>query len=152
MFSLKYPSVLSFISDAKGETIDGANLRSMFQIEKVASDTQMRAILDGVESRDFRKSFLTLFSDAQRGRVLNNFEFMDGKYLDAFDGTGAYASEKVSCDYCMVKVHKKTAKRDEYKRYYHQAVDSFFRRFFIKSWEELLQAIITPPVFHLSTA
>jgi hypothetical protein len=47
---------------------------------------------------------------------------MDGKYLAAFDGTGAYASEKVSCDCCMVKVHKKTAKRDEYKSYYHQAV------------------------------
>lgn len=122
MFSLKYPSVLSFIRDAKGETVQGANLRSMFQINNVASDTQMRTILDGVETRDFRKSFLKLFSDAQRGGVLKNFEFMDGKYLAAFDGTGAYSSDKVSCDCCMVKVHKKTDKREEYKSYYHQAV------------------------------
>ncbi len=122
MFSLKYPSVLSFVKDAGGETLEGQNLRSMFQIDNVASDTQMRTILDGVETRDFRKPFLKLFSDAQRGGVLKKFEFMEGKYLAAFDGTGAYSSDKVKCDCCMVKVHKKTDKRDEYESYYHQAV------------------------------
>ena len=122
MFSLKYPSVLSFVQDARGENIEAANLCSMFQIKNVASDTQMRTILDGVDTRDFRKSFLKLFSDAQRGGVLKNFEFMDGKYLAAFDGTGAYSSDKVHCECCMVKVHKKTERREEYKTYYHQAV------------------------------
>jgi hypothetical protein len=122
MFLLKYPSVLSFVKDAKGETVEAANLRSMFQIKNVASDTQMRTILDGVHTSDFRKPFLKLFSDAQRGGVLKNFEFIDGKYLAAFDGTGAYSSDKVHCKCCMVKVHKKTEKREEYKSYYHQAV------------------------------
>ncbi len=118
MFSLKYPSVLSFTKDGRGETVEGKNLRSLYQIGKVPSDTQMRAILDNVDTKEFRGSFLKLFSEAQRGGVLKNFEFMDGKYLAAFDGTGVYSSDSVHCDCCMEKVSKKTGKIS----YYHQTV------------------------------
>ena len=118
MFSLKYPSVLSFTNIARKETIEAKNLRSIYQINKVPSDTQMRTNLDEIETKEFRNSFLKLFSDAQRGGVLKSFEFMDGKYLAAFDGTGAYSSSKVSCSCCMKKVSKKTGS----VHYYHQTV------------------------------
>ena len=118
MFSLKYPSLLSFTKDGRGETVEGKNLRSLYQINQVPSDTQMRANLDEIETKEFRNSFLKLFSNAQRGGVLKNFEFMDGKYLAAFDGTGVYSSNEAYCKCCMEKVCKKTGKIS----YYHQTV------------------------------
>ena len=118
MFSLKYPSLLSFCKTNRGENIEAKNLRSLYKINNVPSDTQMRANLDEIETRQFRSSFLKLFSDAARGNVLKKFEFMDGKYLAAFDGTGVYSSDKVSCSCCMEKVNKKTGQI----HYYHQAV------------------------------
>jgi len=118
MFSLKYPSVLSFTKRGRSETIEGKNLRSLYQISNVPSDTQMRANLDEIETKEFRSSFTKLFADAQRGGVLKNFEFMDGKYLAAFDGTGVYSSDTVHCKCCMEKVCKKTGTVS----YYHQAV------------------------------
>lgn len=118
MFSLKYPSVLSFTNDGRSETVEAKNLRSLYQISQVPSDTQMRANLDEIDTREFRSSFLKLFSDAQRGGVLKNFEFMDGKYLASFDGTGVYSSDTVHCKCCMEKVCKETGKIS----YYHQAV------------------------------
>jgi hypothetical protein len=118
MFSLKYSSVLSFTKRGRSETIEGKNLRSLYQISNVPSDTQMRANLDEIETKEFRSSFTKLFADAQRGGVLKNFEFMDGKYLAAFDGTGVYSSDTVHCKCCMEKVCKKTGTVS----YYHQAV------------------------------
>lgn len=118
MFSLKYPSLLSFTNIGRSDSTEGRNLRSLYQIENVPSDTQMRTILDGVDTRNFRDSFLKLFSDAQRGGILKNFEFMDGKYLAAFDGTGVYSSNNIHCDNCMEKVSKKTGEIS----YYHQTV------------------------------
>jgi len=85
MFSLKYPSVLSFTNDGRSETVEGINLRSLYQIANIPSD-------------------------AQRGGVLKNFEFMDGKYLAAFDGTGVYSSDTIHCKCCMEKVCKETGK------------------------------------------
>ena len=123
MFSLKYPSLLSFTKDGRNnETTEGKNLHSLFKIKIIPSPTQMRTILDNIETSNFRKSFLKLFSDAQRGGVLKKFEYLDGKYLAALDGTGAYSSNTVKCNCCMIKVHKKTKKKNEYKSYYHQTV------------------------------
>ncbi|MGI9568987.1 MAG: transposase, partial [Desulfobulbia bacterium] len=51
----------------------------------------------------------------QRGKGLENFEYMDGHILIAADGTGLFASSKVSCPHCCIKNHKNGS-----TSYYHQ--------------------------------
>lgn len=108
MFSLKYPSILSFVKTGRSDTTEGKNIRSLYQINNIPSDTQMRTILDGVDTKSFRSSFTKLFSEAQRGGALKNFEFMDGHYLAGLDGTGIFSSNQIQCDQCIEKFYKKT--------------------------------------------
>lgn len=112
MFSLKDPSLLAF--DQRRRT-DG-NLKRVYNIEQVPCDTQMRTILDDVEPDNVRPSFKDVFREAQRGKVLEEFVFMEGCYLLSLDGTGYFSSKKIHCDSCLEKVNKKTGE----VTYYHQ--------------------------------
>ena len=83
LFALKDPSLLAFDERrAKGE-----NLRRVFGIEQIPSDTQMRTILDGLEPERLRPMYKAVFSQLQRGKVLEKMVFMGGYYLASLDGT-----------------------------------------------------------------
>jgi hypothetical protein len=99
MFTLKDPSLLAF--DARR---NDANLKRLFGIERIPSDTQMREILDPVNPEELRPAFADVFRTLQRGKVLERFEFQGG-YLLSLDGTGYFSSQKVHCDSCLVKQH-----------------------------------------------
>jgi hypothetical protein len=114
MFSLKTPSLLAFEKKSL-EPTTGANLRNLFNIENVPSDTQARDILDEVKTESFRPIFKGLFAEAQRGGTLKNFDFIDGTYLLALDGTQVFSSDKVHCDFCLEKHFK-----DDSVNYSHQ--------------------------------
>ena len=51
----------------------------------------------------------------QRGKCLEEFEFLEGYYLLSLDGTGEFSSSKVCCQQCCKKEHK-----DGSVTYYHQ--------------------------------
>ena len=65
VFALKDPSLLAF---DQRRTED--NLRTVFHIEQVPSDTQMRVILDEVEPDHLRPWFQDVFRQLQRGKAL----------------------------------------------------------------------------------
>ncbi len=60
MFSLKFPSLLKFENDLQDETRKN-NLKNMFKIDQVASDTQTRAIVDEVPTSAFRNLYKNIF-------------------------------------------------------------------------------------------
>jgi len=104
MFSLKDPSLLAFDERrAKPE-----NLRQVFGIETIPSDTQMRTILDGVEPENFRPLFKKTVQELQRGKVLEKMTFMGSYYLASIDGTGYFSSKKVQCEACLQRKNKRT--------------------------------------------
>lgn len=105
MFALKSPSLLAFEKGALAPTT-GSNLRKLFNVTNAASDTQTRDILDPVETKSFRPIFKGLFAEAQRGGTLKNFDFIDGTYLLALDGTMVFSSNKTHCPYCQETHHK----------------------------------------------
>ena len=105
VFALKSPSLLGFEKQALAPTT-GTNLRRLFNIVNVPSDTQMREILDQVPTEFFRPIFTNLFAEAQRGGALKKFEFMDDAYLLALDGTQVFGSDEIHCDCCLEK-HRK---------------------------------------------
>lgn len=104
MFSLKDPSLLAFDQRrAKPE-----NLRQVFGIEQIPSDTQMRTILDEVEPEDIRPAFKGVVRELERGKVLADMVFMGGYYLASLDGTGYFKSQQVHCAACLQRQNKKT--------------------------------------------
>ena len=112
MFSLKDPSLLAF-DERRGQ--DG-NLKRIYKLESVPCDTQMRTILDDVEPHEVKPVFKDVFRQAQRGKVLEKFVFMDSYYLLSLDGTGYFSSKKIRCDSCLERVNSKTGE----VTYHHQ--------------------------------
>jgi hypothetical protein len=112
MFSLKDPSLLAF--DERQAT--DSNLGSIYGIEQVPGDTQMRTILDDVAPAEIRPVFRDVVRQLQRTKKLEKFVFLGGSYLTSLDGTGYFSSKTIHCSSCMEKVNKKTGE----VTYYHQ--------------------------------
>ena len=112
MFSLKDPSLLAF--DERRTT--DSNLGSIYGVEEVPGDTQMRTILDDVDPREISPAFRDVVRQLQRTRELGKFVFLGGSYLVSLDGTGYFSSKTIHCSSCMEKVNKKTGE----VTYYHQ--------------------------------
>jgi hypothetical protein len=104
MFSLKDPSLLAF----EEKLSENLNLKSIYKIDNIPCDTQMRTILDHVEPGDIEPIFSDVFRQLQRGKVLEKMVFMNGCYLLSLDGTGYFSSNQIHCDSCCEKKSSKT--------------------------------------------
>jgi large subunit ribosomal protein L25 len=106
VFSLKCPSLLSFEKTFQISQTRSDNLKRLFRLERVPSDTQLREVLDYVNYEQYRSVFKDLFSYVQRSKALEKFVFMDidniPHYAVAVDGTGIFRSEKIKCPDCLV--------------------------------------------------
>ncbi len=109
VFALKSPSLLQFEKDFLEEKIRKKNLHSLFKIDRIPSDTQLRDILDRVDYHQYRPIFKKIFSLIQRSKALERFEFIKLEngphYLCAVDGSGYYRSDRIACDCCMIEEH-----------------------------------------------
>ena len=114
IFGLKYPSLLQFDQDRFDETT-APNLKTLYGIQQVPSDTYLRERLDRVDPKSLRKVYTQLLHVLQRGKGLEEFAYLDGHYLLSIDGTGYFSSNDIHCDQCCEKHH-----RDGRVSYYHQ--------------------------------
>ena len=114
VFGLKCPSLLHYDRNRSDGAI-GQNLKDLYFVETPPSDTYLRERLDQVDPHSLRSSFKKVFSLLQRGKGLENFEYMDGYVLLSADGTGLFSSGKISCPHCCTKNHKNGT-----TTYYHQ--------------------------------
>ena len=99
----KDPSLLAF-DQRRRDPND--NFRTIYGINRVPCDSQMRAILDPVDPADLRTPFREIFRRLQRGKVLECFKYLDGHYLLSLDGTTYYSSSNIYCPSCLVKNHR----------------------------------------------
>jgi hypothetical protein len=106
LFSLKDPSLLAF--DERRQT--PKNLKRVYGINRIPSDTQMRIILDDVNPEGIRPLFKRVFQQLQRGKELEKMKYMGQYYLLSLDGTGYFKSEKVHCANCLEKHYKRSGK------------------------------------------
>ena len=103
IFAMKYPSLLQFDRDSRGDGTVGANLRSLYGVARAPSDTALRERLDEVDPRALRRAFTRLFHVQQRGGGLEGFTTLDGHYLLSVHGTGYFSSSRVHCASCCEK-------------------------------------------------
>ncbi|RKY52045.1 MAG: hypothetical protein DRP93_08830 [Candidatus Neomarinimicrobiota bacterium] len=92
------------------------NLKTLFNVEAIPKSTQLRTALDNIPSTEIEQLFSDFLRPVQRGKHLETFEFIDGKYLIPFDGTQYFSSNKISCDCCLTKKSKGIT------TYHHQVV------------------------------
>ena len=107
VFGLKHPSLLKFDESHQKDDHIRHNLRSLYDIEQVPSDTYMRERLDEVVPSSLRKSFTAVFAAVQRSKALETYRYLDGHYLVAGDGTGFFKSNCINCCNCCVKYEHK---------------------------------------------
>jgi hypothetical protein len=110
LFSLKSPSLLAFDK----HRVEG-NLGTIYAIDHVPCDTQMREILDPVSPESVRPLFKSVLRQLQRGKALESMLFLDDYYLLALAGTEYFSSKTIHCASCLHKVH-----RNGSITYYHQ--------------------------------
>jgi hypothetical protein len=110
LFVLKDPSLLAFSHRALDP-----NLRRVFGLQAVPSDTQMRSILDELDPASLRPAFRDLFRPLQRGKVLESYVFLHGCYLISLDGVEYFCSRKVHCPHCLTR-----QRPNGETEYYHQ--------------------------------
>jgi hypothetical protein len=113
MFSLKDPSLLAF-----QERRNDFNMTSLYRINKVPSDSQMRELLDPLEPDSLRPMFNDVFRHLQRGKALGSYVFLDGHYLLSLDGTEYFSSKSIHCSSCLSRTNQKSGE----VTYYHQMV------------------------------
>lgn len=104
MFSLKDSSLLEF--DGRREKDE--NLKRIYQIGRVPSDTHMRTILDEVSPEAIRPLFQAELVQLERSKVLSELVYYGQYYLLTLDGTGYFSSKAVHCAACLEKKNRKT--------------------------------------------
>jgi hypothetical protein len=118
MMFFQDPSLLQFQQRMEDEAHVN-NLKTLFHVESIPKDTQMREIMDAVDPEEIMPLFDDFFRPLQRGKHLEQYRVLDGRYIVALDGSQYFTSEKISCPGCLIKEDKKGK-----VRYSHQIVQA----------------------------
>lgn len=118
IFGFKCPSLLQFEKQKSTEPLIRRNLKALYQVDKVPSDTCLRERLDRLSPVILRRSFKQIFAHLQRGKALEQYQYLDGRYIVSLDGTGQFSSKKVHCKNCCEKKQRSSKE----VTYYHQMV------------------------------
>jgi hypothetical protein len=118
MMFFQDPSLLQFQQRMEDEA-HLSNLKTLFHVESIPKDTQMGEVLDEVDPEEIMFLFDDFFRPLQRGKHLEQYQVLDGRYIVAIDGSQYFTSEKISCPGCLIKEGKKGK-----VRYSHQIVQA----------------------------
>lgn len=118
VFGMKCATLLQFQEEMSAPaTAD--NVKRLYLVEDVPSDTRMREILDEIDPKMLHRALSNLFVLAGRGHVIDALRLPDGTVLISLDGTGYFSSKKIHCVNCCKKVGK-----DGTVTYYHQMLSA----------------------------
>lgn len=116
-FAMMYfqdPSILQFQKSLEDGTHNN-NLKTLFQVRSIPKDSQMKEVIDEIDSRELEPVFEEYFMALQRGKHLEQYRFLDDYYLISFDGSGYFSSDKICCPGCLKKESKKGKIRYEHQ-------------------------------------
>lgn len=105
VFCAQAPSFLAHQRDMqkrKGQN----NARSLFDMETIPSDGQIRNLLDPVDPGCLRLPFWQIYERLQEGHYLDDYRSVGGTLLLSFDGSQYFSSQKIHCPNCTIRVRK----------------------------------------------
>ena len=103
MFSLKSPSLLSFREQTKQEA---KNLKAIYHIQAIPSDTPMRTTLDPVSPAPVRALFAKLFTTLRQSGVVKEYRYWKHHVIVSIDGVEHFSSTKIHCQHCTTRTHR----------------------------------------------
>jgi len=103
IFHLKAPSLFAF--RPRLETED-SNLKSIFQIDQIPSDNGLRDILDQLPADQLNEGFNMILPYLEKKEKLSPYRYWNGHLICTIDGVQHQCSNKVKCDFCLVRKHK----------------------------------------------
>lgn len=118
MMFFQDPSLLAFQRRMQ-EVNNLNNLKTVFQIDAIPGDSQLRSVLDQNPGDKLEEVFVDYFRCLQRGKHLEGYQFLPGQYLITLDGSEYFSSEKISCHSCLRQTPKKGP-----IRYHHQILQA----------------------------
>ena len=99
--------------------MESNNLSTVFGVDTIPSDAQLRTIIDTHSYEPIMGVFSDYFTRLQRAKALLPYQFLGGKYLIPLDGSDYFASESLSCKKCLTKQLK-----DGSVHYHHQILQA----------------------------
>ncbi len=81
------------------------NIQSIFGVEKIPSDPQIRNILDLICATSLSIVFEKIYQFLQLGNHLKRYERLGENLLICLDGTEYHSSSKISCECCNTRNH-----------------------------------------------
>jgi len=84
-----------------------SNLQTLFGVEQIPKDSQLREILDSIQSDTFSPVFKNYFARLRRHKHLEDYQVLSNLLMCVIDGTQYHSSTKVKCESCLTKKHKK---------------------------------------------
>ena len=88
------------------EELHKNNLRTLFGVENIPQNSQLRDILDVIPSEEFTPIFKDLFERLRRHKHLEEYAIFPNTLLCVIDGTQYHSSKDVHCEQCLHKEHK----------------------------------------------
>ena len=116
VFFTQSPSFLAYqraMDTSKGRS----NASSLFQVEKIPSDNQIRSLLDPIMPRYLYPLFDEIVQLLDQTGELDQFRMLNGQLLISKDGTGYFSSKTIQCVNCQ---HRTSASGDT--TYFHTAI------------------------------
>ena len=122
-FSVFFSQSPSFLAHQRAmEKSKGrSNAGSLFQIEKIPSDNQIRSLLDPITPRQLYPVFDEIVLALEQSGQLEQFRVFNEQLLVSMDGTSYFSSKAIHCPNCQ---HRTTSKGET--TYYHTAITPVF--------------------------
>jgi hypothetical protein len=98
-----------------------SNARSLFQVEEIPSDPQIRNLVDPLSGSYFQEDFWFLLDKLKEQQCLLQFRNELNTYSIALDGVNFFSSEIISCPKCL-----KREDRSGVEHFYHSAITPVF--------------------------
>jgi hypothetical protein len=85
------------------------NMKHLFNTSSLPKESQVRDVLDTIDSENYRPVFNDLLAQARKDKQLEAFRLPltpGGLFYVAVDGSQYHSSKKVNCESCLRKVHR----------------------------------------------
>jgi hypothetical protein len=102
IFFMQSPSFLEYqrlLNQCQGHD----NAQTLFGVEPIPCDNQIRTLLDPIAPRYFAPVFFEVFAHLEQQRWLEPWRVLDQQLLVALDGTQYFSSQALHCRNCLTR-------------------------------------------------
>ena len=102
IFFMQSPSFLEYqrqLNHRQGHD----NAQTLFGVEPIPCDNQIRTLLDPIAPRYFHPVFFEVFAHLEQQHWLDPWRVLDQQLLVALDGTQYFSSKALHCQNCLTR-------------------------------------------------